>query len=527
MSDETKQVSVENAESKTDNDSAEAVNENPTTDSKAINESKIADSEKDSSKGIDGNNADYEKHITYDDNGTAIYTDPTSKYQYVFDNALNQWILKDQDAGGNNPYENEHYKWCHETNKWILKDGADQALENEHYRWNSEKNEWEPKNDDQRLSNSVYKDGQHQYTDADGAVFFFDEEKKAWFPKIDDDFMAIYQTNYGFIDNTSDSSTSQTQSNNQMKPIPTSNAADEMGEEQQKPSTGKRKANPAQWFEEAPDQSTKVYVSNLPDDITEDEFADVMSKCGMIFRDPKTKKLKIKLYAEASGQLKGDGLVHYIRVESVKLAIDMLDGYDVRGRKIKVQRAQFHMRGEYNPKLKPKKNKQDKEKLRKLQTKLLDWRPEKMRGERSKFERVVILKNLFAPETFEDKMDLILEYQNNVREECLKCGTVRKVVIYSSEPDGIAEVRMGDPEEADLVIQMMDRRLFGSRMITAETWDGKTKYKLSETEDENKDRLSKWDEFLESEDTNKPNADTPTPIDTTEEINTSTPDDNS
>lgn len=36
---------------------------------------------------------------------------------------------------------------------------------------------------------------------------------------------------------------------------------------------------------------------------------------------------------------------------------------------------------------------------------------------------------------------------------------------------------MGDPEEADLLIQMMNGRLFGARKITAETWDGKTKYK--------------------------------------------------
>lgn len=56
-------------------------------------------------------------------------------------------------------------------------------------------------------------------------------------------------------------------------------------------------------------------------------------------------------------------------MESVELALNMLDDYDVRGHKIKVQRAKFQMRGEYNPKLKPKKKKQDKEKLKKMQEK--------------------------------------------------------------------------------------------------------------------------------------------------------------
>lgn len=61
---------------------------------------------------------------------------------------------------------------------------------------------------------------------------------------------------------------------------------------------------------------------------------------------------------------------------------------------------------------------------------LFDWRPDKMRGERSKNEKTVIIKNLFTPELFEKEVELILEYQNSLREECGKCGMVRKVVIY-------------------------------------------------------------------------------------------------
>lgn len=56
-------------------------------------------------------------------------------------------------------------------------------------------------------------------------------------------------------------------------------------------------------------------------------------------------------------------------MESVGLALNMLDGYKVREKEIKVQRAKFQMRGEYNPALKPKKKKQDKEKLKRMQEK--------------------------------------------------------------------------------------------------------------------------------------------------------------
>lgn len=44
-------------------------------------------------------------------------------------------------------------------------------------------------------------------------------------------------------------------------------------------------------------------------------------------------------------------------------------------------------------------------------------------------------------------------------------------------PDGVAQVTFSDAEEADLCIKLLNNRWFGKRQITAETWDGKTKYK--------------------------------------------------
>lgn len=52
-----------------------------------------------------------------------------------------------------------------------------------------------------------------------------------------------------------------------------------------------------------------------------------------------------------------------------------------------------------------------------------------MRGEPLKCERVVIIKNLFNPEDFDKEVALILEYQQDLRSECSKCGDVKKVVI--------------------------------------------------------------------------------------------------
>lgn len=421
----------------------------------------------------------YAKHTTYNEDGIAIYTDPETNYQYKWCTEKNEWIPADIN-------ENEHYRWCSETNQWIPKEKDKTVTENEFYKWDETIKEWIPKVG--ATDTYSYENGVHTYKDKDGAEFFWDTSKNAWFPKIDDEFLARYQMNYGFIDNT----TPQSDDNLPSKP---ENVVDQQNQLKRKGAP-----EPPKWFDLPPEHNTKVYVSNLPLDITEEEFVSVMSKCGMIMRDPKTEKYKVKLYAEPDGQLKGDGLCDYIKVESVDLALNLLDGYDVRGQKIKVQRAKFQMRGEYNPALKPKKKKKDKEKLQKMKEKLFDWRPEKMRGERSKHERVVVLKNLFEPELFDKEVHLIIDYQNDLREECGKCGTVRKVVLYDRHPEGIAQITMADPDEADLVIQMMNGRFFGKRKLTAETWDGKTKFKIGETDAEFEKRLSNWDKFLETDD---------------------------
>ncbi|XP_053663902.1 HIV Tat-specific factor 1 [Anopheles marshallii] len=464
----------------------------------------------------------YAEHVTYNETGEAIYTDPATKFQYRWCKEKSEWVPLDGTAASDtagetpsdNPYENEHYRWCHEKKEWIPKQEI--PTETEFHRWDEKAQKWVPKEQPQTGSEEYRnEDGVNTYTDKDGAVYFWDVERKGWFPKVDDDFMAMYQLRYGFIDNTSGGSVAAAvtpkvptgEGSATVRQLPVlqhvdSDDVDEQEETQRAAPKGKkRKAppEPPKWFDMAPEHNTKVYVSNLPMDISEEEFGAVMGKCGMVMKDPKTHKLKLKLYREADGTLKGDGLCHYIKIESVDLALKILDNYDVRGQKIKVQRAEFQMRGEYNPTLKPKMRKKEKERLKKMQESLFDWRPEKMRGERSKHERIVIIKNLFEPSLFDREVHLLLEYQSDLREECAKCGTVRRVLLYDRHPEGVAQVTMGDPDEADLVVQMMNGRYFGQRKLTAAIWDGRTKYRIAETDADIDKRRGNWEEFLDTD----------------------------
>ncbi|XP_036353735.2 HIV Tat-specific factor 1 [Ochotona princeps] len=329
----------------------------------------------------------------------------------------------------------------------------------------------------------------------------WDLDKKAWFPKITEDFIATYQANYGFSNDGASTSTANTQD------ISARPAEDPVQIKTPEPTDSrkkgeKRKSEPG-WFHVEEDRNTNVYVSGLPPDITVDEFIQLMSKFGIIMRDPQTEEFKVKLYKDNQGNLKGDGLCCYLKRESVELALKLLDEDEIRGYKLHVEVAKFQLKGEYDASKKKKKCKDYKKKLS-LQQKQLDWRPERRAGpSRMRHERVVIIKNMFHPMDFEDDPLVLNEIREDLRVECSKFGQIKKLLLFDRHPDGVASVSFRDPEEADYCIQTLDGRWFGGRQITAEAWDGTTDYQVEETSREREERLRGWEAFLNAPEANR------------------------
>jgi len=405
------------------------------------------------------------------DGETYIYTDKATNITYKFDQENNKWVVRDDNKTKSGSKKSSD----------VTKDKEDSGPESS------------------AADPFGFENDTHTYTDPnDGSVYFWNKEKNAWFPKIDEDFMAKYQMSYGFTDTSTPQSKPPEPS---IQPPPPSQKSKE--EKEQRKAEAKRKAQePPTWFEVDEAHNTAIYISGLPLDITMEELTQLFTKCGLIARDEKGKD-KIKLYKDGNGEPKGDALCTYIKVESVDLALKILDGSQIRGKTLSVQRAKFQMKGAYDPALKPKRKKKDKERQKKMQEKLFDWRPERMRGEPLKCERIVIIKNLFTPEDFDKEVQLLLEYQQDIRSECLKCGDVRKVVIYDRHPEGVAQVTFREPAEAQACVQLLNGRWFSQRKISAEIWDGKTKYKITETDAEIEARIQKWDKYLEQEDEEK------------------------
>lgn len=147
---------------------------------------------------VDSSDETYAKHTTYNDNGEAIYTDPSSSVKFKWNAESKSWEqceLEDSKSA----YENEHYKWDAEKSEWVPKDKSN--LETDSYKWDLETKQWIPK----ILTDDVtrgFEDGVHTYTDGEGVVYFWDTGKNEWCPKVDDFFLAKYQMSYGFVDNT-------------------------------------------------------------------------------------------------------------------------------------------------------------------------------------------------------------------------------------------------------------------------------------------------------------------------------------
>ena len=89
----------------------------------------------------------------------------------------------------------------------------------------------------------------------------------------------------------------------------------------------------------------------------------------------------------------------FFKAESVQLCIDLLDETEIRSSKIHVERAKFQVKGTFNPELKRKRKKIDKKAKQQQVDHLLNWE-ERPEITRHKFERIIVLTNLFDLKQF-------------------------------------------------------------------------------------------------------------------------------
>jgi hypothetical protein len=117
-------------------------------------------------------------------------------------------------------------------------------------------------------------------------------------------------------------------------------------EKKRKKNKKQRERKKKKWYKAR--MNSSVYIQGLPKDVKKEEIKEMFSRCGVIRLDPVTSEERIKIYKNEQGEIKGDGLVTFMNVESVDLALSIMDGRQIRpGFPVKVEVAVFTQKGEY------------------------------------------------------------------------------------------------------------------------------------------------------------------------------------
>ncbi|EGT46963.1 hypothetical protein CAEBREN_21533 [Caenorhabditis brenneri] len=385
------------------------------------------------------------------------------------------------------------------NNKWYGKYGEEGELL-EHV-----KEDWVPvPEDEQEFLSQLWFEQEDQEKTA-RKHYDWDEEKREWVPKanstaqeqleVNEDFIAEYQANYGV---QYDEIYKKMDDELQQKTAKIQKEQEEKKELKRKKKKGLHtEEEKKEGWVDLGDKVHAVYVSNLPEDITDEEFQEFMSKCGVIQPDIRTNKPKCKLYRDENGELKGDGRCCYIKKESIDLACNILDGSQFKGNTVKVEEAHFEMKGDFDPSRKRKKlTVAQKKRYMEQQNKIFEWTPDKPRNYRPKSDCTVIVKNLFTLEMMAKNAALMLDLKEEMTQSCQKYGTVKKVVVYDNHPEGVVSVTFVTTEESDMAVKYLNGRVVDGRKLTAELWDGKTKYKVQETEESEERRLKEFEKFI-------------------------------
>jgi len=238
---------------------------------------------------------------------------------------------------------------------------------------------------------------------------------------------------------------------------------------------------------------TSVYFSGAPEDVTEQQVFDLFSKAGILLRDKYTGEYKMKLYPHPDDPTRkqGDGLVTYLREESVALALDILDGAHITpGHVVHVELPKFDGKKRKRSK-KKKKRPAALNKVRYDQAKDLSWDEE---------TRVhIVLKHMFKPEDGWTDVNFVEELKDEVKAECERFGPVEALKVFEYNPEGVISVKFEEPVAAGRCIEQLNGRWFGGQRVEADYYDGFTNYHVAESEEQKEARQAAWRAWLEQQ----------------------------
>nr|WGM50008.1 HTATSF1 [Diplonema papillatum] len=247
-----------------------------------------------------------------------------------------------------------------------------------------------------------------------------------------------------------------------------------------KPSKRKRKdaaaagdKKPTEWFNLK--VNTSVYVSELPAGTTAAQLSAFFKKVGVIKRDPLTNTEKVKVYD------RGDGLVTFVRPESVDLAVQLLDGAlfnEERHARVRVEPAKFEKKGDaYQPRQDlAAYDRQMKKAKKATESQQLAWKE----TDADPNARTVAVKNVFHPDEIAEQPTVSNVIKQDMREECAKFGHVENVRVLPNSAEGVVLIRFKSFISAQDCIRKFDGRMYAHQPLKAYMWDHEEQFETIE-----------------------------------------------
>jgi len=194
--------------------------------------------------------------------------------------------------------------------------------------------------------------------------------------------------------------------------------------------------------ENANAQVWSVYVSGVPSEISYTAVHNLFTKAGEV--------RKVKLYKDASGENKGDGLVTFSSEAGVQAALDPSREWALFGETLNVSPATFH----------------DKPSVSQA-----DW------------GRIVVICHMATQEQIAaapDARGFLAQLEEEVWVECGKHGRLERVQCFAADAACAIALRFESSAAAAACAEAMHGRFFDERRLDAELYDGHRKRALPE-----------------------------------------------
>jgi len=340
---------------------------------------------------------------------------------------------------------------------------------------------------------------QNTYTDENGKLYFWNAIKSLW---VTEDGLTFDPATGVYTDTTS----GKVYDSAKMEWVNPKKTDKPKPEKEGLIKTKRAEKRKAEWFEQKEDDNLNIYISGLPPNITMEKFETLVKKCGLVKPDEKTGKPKLKLYMTKEGKPKGDGLCCYLAKESIQLAEQILDQSNIDGYTIKVERAKFELKGNFDASKKKKSlKKRDKQALKKQKEKMLGWGGMGLTSgaeevsKRARSEKVAVFRHCFTVDEVNRDPVVIIRVKEELRRICGPFGNAKRINLFDGHPQGVCSIAFIKHEEADRVIEHLNGKLFRGRALSVSRWDGHTDFTIEETQAEINNRDSAWAEWLENE----------------------------